>query len=174
MALAPVAAAMAIGGSIIQGVSAIQQGKAQAKSALANAQEKQQENEIAAQDTQISAEQQQADRLDHLRTQNGTIRALMGSRNLDANSPSAFALEGAAETYAYRDVARMGFNALQTSSNYRLAGQTAMATGQAKASMYRAAGFSSGMGSFFKAATFANSSFNTPGPAYAGDGNGEW
>jgi hypothetical protein len=157
MALAPVAAALAIGGSLIQGVSAIQQGNATAKAARVQAQEKQQEDEIAAQNTQITAEQQQAARMDDLSRTLGTIRAVAGSRNLDISSPSGMALEGAADTYAQRDVGRLGFNSQQTTANYRLAGQTAMATGAATGSLAQAAGYSSAFGSFIKAGTDARS-----------------
>jgi hypothetical protein len=153
------AAPLAIGGALIQGVSAIQQGNAQAKTAMVQGQEKQQEDEIAAENTKITAEQQQSARLDDLARAVGTIRATAASRNLDLNSPSALALEGAADTYAMRDVSQIGFNGMQTAANYKLAGNTAMATAQATSSVAKAAGWSSAAGSFFKAVSFADSKY---------------
>lgn len=153
------AAPLAIAGSLIQGVSAIQQGNAQAKAAAAQGQAKQQEDEIAAENTKITATQQQSARLDDLARTVGTIRATAASRNLDLSSPSAMALQGAADTYANRDVAQIGFNGMQTSANYKLAGNTAVATATATGNIAKAAGWTSAAGSFFKAATLANSAY---------------
>lgn len=157
--MAMIAAPLAIAGSLIQGVSAIQQGQAQAKASSVQAEEQQQEDEIAAQNTKIQAEQQQSSRLDDLSRTVGTIRATAASRSLDLNSPSAMALEGAADTYAQRDVSRLGFNSQQTAANYRLAGQASVANAAAYGSIAKAAGWSSGIGSFMKAATISNSAY---------------
>lgn len=154
-----VAAPLMIAGSLLQGVSAIQQGQATAKAAAVQAQEKQQEDQIAAEDTKIAAEQQQSARLDDLNRTIGTVRAVSASRSLDPTSPSGMALEGAAQTYAGRDVSRIGFNSLQTQSNYNLAGQAAVANARATGSIAKAAGWNQAMGSFVKAATAANSAY---------------
>lgn len=157
--MAMIAAPLAIGGALIQGIAAVQQGDAQAKAYKVQAQEKQQEDDIAAQNTQITAEQQQGARMDQLNRTIGTIRATVASRNLDPSSPSGMALEGAANTYAQRDVSRLGFQGQQTAANQRLAGATAMATGAASASMATAAGYSSAFGDLLKAGSLANSAY---------------
>lgn len=161
------AQALMIGGSIIQGVSAIQQGQAQAKAARVQGEEQQQENEIAAQNTKITAQQQQAARLDDLSRTIGSMRATVASRNLDLNSPSAMALQGAADTYAQRDVSRLGFNSVQTQANYRLAGEAAVANAKAYGSIAKAAGWSKGISSFMQAASQAQSAFSKPAKAGA-------
>lgn len=153
------AAAAAVGGNLIQGVSAIQQGNAQAKAYRVQAEEKQQEDEIAAENTKIQAEQEQASRLEDLNRTVGTIRAVASSRSLDPNSPSGMALQGAAQTYAGRDISRIGFNSLQTQGNYRLAGQTAVTSAAAAGSIAKAAGYTQAIGSFMKAASDANSAY---------------
>jgi hypothetical protein len=153
------AAPLAIGGALIQGVAAIQQGNAQARAYAAQGEAKKQEDEIAAQNTKITAEQQQSARLDDLTRTIGTIRATVASRSLDLNSPSALALQGAATGYAQRDTSRIGFQGQQTAANYRLAGATAMATAQASGSLAKAAGWNSAIGSFFKAGTTAISAY---------------
>lgn len=153
------AAPLMIGAQAIQGVAAIQQGNAQAKAYRVQGEAKQREDEIAAQNTKITAEQQQSARLDDLSRTIGAMRATVASRNLDLNSPSAMALQGAADTYANRDVSRIGFQGQQTAANYRLAGKTAVATAGASASLAKAAGWNSAMGSFFKAASTANSAY---------------
>jgi hypothetical protein len=83
-------------------------------------------------------------------------------------------LQDAAEGYTGRDIKISRFNALQTSSNYSLAGRTAMKQGNAAAlagltagsaaaanlrtsgSMAAAAGYVKGVTSFFQAATIAD------------------
>jgi hypothetical protein len=161
---------MMIGGSLIQGVSAIQQGNTQAAIAKAQgqqgvyaAQAQQRQDEIQAQDTMIAAHQQEASRYEDLARTLGVIQATIGSRGLDPNSPSAMALEDAADTYAQRDIRRMSFNAMQDASNYRLHGATVMQQGnfqntimRAKASAARAAGYTSATSSLLKAAKYAD------------------
>jgi hypothetical protein len=166
--------AMAVGAQALQGVSAIQQGNVRARQATIEGQARADELARQAQLSHISGEEQQASRMDDLSRTMGTIDATIGSRGLDLSSPSAFALRDAAQTYAQRDVSRIGFNSLQTGSNYEMAGRTAVQVAGARASMAKAAGYTEAVGSLFKAASYGYSGFSKPAAAYSGDGNGEW
>lgn len=163
MALLPVAVGLMAAGMAVQGVSAIQGGNAQAKAARVQGIEQQQEADIAAENTKITAQQQQSQRLDDLHRTLGTISATVASRNLDPSSPSGMALAGAADTYARRDVSRIGFNSMQTAANYRLGGQTAVANAAASGSIAKAAGYAAGFGSFLKAGSLAAGAFGSSG-----------
>jgi hypothetical protein len=169
------AAALLAGGSLIQGVSAIQQGntaaavaKAQGQQEMYAAQAQAREYDIDAENTQIVARQQEADRYEDLGRTLGAITATLSSRGLDLSSPSAGALLDAADTYAQRDVKRIGYSALQTASNYSRASATALQQGafqrtimNAQASAARAAGYTSAASSLFKAASYADSLYGT-------------
>lgn len=162
--------ALMVGGSLIQGVAAVQQGntasavaKAQGQQEVYAAQAQQRQDEIQAQNTMIAARQQEAARYEGLAQTLGVIQATIGSRSLDPSSPSSMALMDAANTYAQRDVQRMSFNAMQDASNYRLAGATAVQQGnfqntimRAQASAARAAGYTTAVGSLFKAVKYAD------------------
>lgn len=171
------AAPLLIAGTAIQGVAAIQQGntanavaKAQAQQGIYAADAQQQQDEIAAENTEIQAKQDQSNRLADLARTVGTIRATLSSRNLDLSSPSAAALEDAANTYAQRDISNARFNAMQTASSYRTAGATAVQQAGIQAQITRAqgaaaamAGYTSAAGSLFKAASYANSYYGGKG-----------
>ncbi len=162
---------LAVGASLIQGVSAIQQGNAQrsqmnaqATQAGYDAQAKKQDDDIAAQNAGITAEQQQAFRLQDLARTTGTIRASLASRNLDLSSPSAGAIQGAAEDYAGQDIGRLRFNAQQTADAYKRGGINTVNSANTQAAIYRArgaaasaAGYTSAMSGLLKAGTTANS-----------------
>jgi hypothetical protein len=166
-----VAAPLMVGMSLLQGVSAIQQGqatakayKAQATQAQYDAEAKKQDDDIAAQNAGITAEQQQALRLQDLARTTGTIRASLASRNLDLSSPSAGAIQGAAEDYAGQDIGRLRFNAAQTADAYKRSGINTVNSAATQAAVYRnrasaamAAGYTSAAGSLLKAGTQANS-----------------
>jgi hypothetical protein len=151
------AAPLAIGGALIQGLSSIAGGNAQAAGLKAQGQEQQQQDAIDAQDTKIGAEQAQSNRLVQLQKTIGSIRATVSGRGLDPNSPSGAALEDNADTTTQRAIGIDRFNAWQTASNYTLAGSTAVAQANLKASMARQAGYVTAASSLFKAATDANS-----------------
>lgn len=154
MAIAPL---LAIGGGLIQGVSAIQQGNAQA--AYARAQGQTQADELArdAQMTKIAADQSNASRLDELRRTVGNINATVAGRGLSASSPSAMALVSGADTYAMRDVARAAFNSQQQIGADQLGAKTAQSVASFKAKVAQQAGYMSAASSLFKAASTANS-----------------
>lgn len=176
------------GASVLQGVSAIQQGNtqrsamnAQATQAGYDAQAKKQDDDIAAQNAGITAEQQQALRLQDLARTTGTIRASLAARTLDPSSPSAGALQGAAEDYAGQDISRLRFNAMQTADAYRRGGMNTVNSAATQAAALRArgaaastAGYMSAAGSFLKAASIGSSAGWFGGSSYTGDGNGEW
>lgn len=180
-------------GEVFQGVAAIQQGqaqksaynqqadqavtqaKAQAQMTVDQAAEQKQQDDIAAENTELAAKQDQANRLADLSRTVGTIRATVAGRSLSLASPSAGALVDAATGYTQRDIAIANFNSRQDAANYRLAGTTTVRQGNRAAlygltagsqqaanlrtsgSMAAAAGYVSGASSFLKAASDANS-----------------
>jgi hypothetical protein len=150
-------------GAIFQGAASLAQGAAQAQAYKQEGIAQQQLADIQAQDIQIQAKQQEASRYEELARTVGNIDATVASRGLDPNSPSGAALQGAARTYAQRDAARIGFNAMQNSSNEILSGNTAMTVARARASLAQAAGYTSAMGSLFKATTYGVDYFNPKG-----------
>jgi hypothetical protein len=158
MAWAPIA--LAVGANAIQGVAAIQQGQAQASLAKAQGQAQADADARDAQMTKIAAEQSQASRLEDLQRTVGTIRAGISSRGLDPSSPSAMALEGAADKYAKRNIAREAFNASQQIANDNLDARTAQTVAGFKASAARQAGYMSAASSLFKAGSLSNSYFD--------------
>lgn len=143
---------LAAAGSVIQGVASIQQGNAEAVAARTEAKTRSDELKRDSEMTKIAAEQSQSSALDDLARTIGTIRATVGGRNLDPNSPSGMALEGAAQGYAYRDIGRNNFNAQQQIGANDLAGRTAIAMGSFKGKVMRNAGYMGGASSFLKAA----------------------
>lgn len=143
------AAPLAIGGGILQGMASITQGNMAAEAGKA----RENELKIDAQNTEIAAKQSQAARLDELTRTTGNINAIVASRGLDLNSPSALAMTEGARDYTYRDIGRERFNAMQTASNQRVAGAQARLSGK----MAQRAGYLSAAGSFFKAGTTAAS-----------------
>lgn len=154
-----IAAPLAIGASLFQGIASYQQGQSQAALATAEGQAKQQEMAQDIKLTQISAEQSQAQRLEQLQRTVGTINATVATRGLDPSSPSAMAMVGGANTYAQRNIMNARFNALMQESSDQMTGDTAGVVARAKASAYRAAGFTSALGDFFQAGTKANSAY---------------
>jgi len=161
MAIAPVALALAAGGSILQGVSAIQQGNAQAAGYRAEAQARSDELKRDSELTKIAAQQSQASALDDLARTTGTIRATLASRSLDLSSPSAIALEEAAGRYTQRDIDRSNFNARQQIGANDLTSRTGQMMASFKGKMARNAGYMSAAGSLFKAASTTASYFRT-------------
>lgn len=153
------AAPLAIAGSLIQGVAAIQKGNAEAAGYKAEAQSRADELKRDSEYTKIAAQQSQASALDDLQRTVGTIRATLSSRNLDLSSPSAGALEGAADTYAKRDITRRNFNAQQQIGANDLASRTAVSMARFKGQVAKQAGYMSAASSFFKAASTANSAY---------------
>lgn len=170
MAWAPIA--MAAGGSLIQGVAAIQQGEAQAKGAKVEAQTRADELKRDAQMTQIAAEQSQAARLEQLQRTQGAITATLSARGLNLSSPSAIALNEAATNYATRDMQRERFVAGQQIGADNQAARGAISMGDFKAKVARAAGYTSAIGSLFKAASFASSGFGGGSAAASGGAGG--
>lgn len=152
-------AALAVGGSLIQGVAAIQQGQAQASYAKAQGQVQADEMKRDAEMTKIAAQQSQASRLEELQRTTGTIRASLSSRSVSLSSPSAMALENAADTYTQRDVQRIGFNAGQQIGADELGARTAQSVARFKGNVARQAGYMSAIGSFFKAGSKINSRY---------------
>lgn len=175
-----------VGASVLQGVSAIQQGNsqraqmnAQATQATYDAQGKKQDDDIAAQNAGISAEQQQALRLQDLARTQGTIAASLSARNLDLSSPSAAAISGAASNYANQDIGRLRFNAMQTADAYRRGGVNTVNSAATQAAVYRArgaaaaaAGYTSAAGSLLKAGSLAGSAGWFGGGSLAGQSSG--
>lgn len=169
--------ALLIGSAVVQGVSAISQGNAQKKAEDQQAQEtvnaaaaQKQQDDIAAQNAGISAEQDQELRLQQLSRTVGTIRANVAARGLDPSSPSSGALENAANSYAGTNITQLRFNAFQQASSDKLTGATAVSQGNiqaqidsAKGAAAQVAGYTSAVGSLFKAASSANSLFSSAG-----------
>lgn len=153
------APALLIGGSIIQGVSAIQAGNAQAAGYRIEAQARSDELKRDSEYTKIAAQQSQASALDELQRTVGTINATLSSRNLDLSSPSAGALVDAADTYAKRDIKRANFNAQQQIGANDLAGRTAISMARFKGQVAKQAGYTKAASSFFQAATDSRSLF---------------
>ena len=158
------APALAFGGSVLQGVAAIQGGNA----AAAEGKARQNEMNARAETIKIEADQQHASMLEDLQRTTGTINAIIASRGLDLNSPSSLAMTEGAQAYSYRDINRARFNAQQNESATRLAGARARLSGK----MAQQAGYVSAAGSFFKAGSEAYSFFKSPAPRTGGVGGG--
>lgn len=122
----------AAGASILQGIAQIGIGRAE----RAQGQQREAELKRDAELAEIAGKESAASRLEELGRTFGTIRALMGARNINPDSPSAMALEETARRLSDRDRQREGFNVRQGASNLRQAGKAAKQSGKSRATAY--------------------------------------
>lgn len=139
------------GGGVLNAIGSIQEGNA----AKAAADQRRQELATAAQLQETAAAESSASRLMDLQRTVGNIRAITAARGLSPNSPSAMAITANAQRLTDQNVQREGFNARQQSESLRLAGRAAGISGNAA----QTAGYLKGVGSFFKSAADAGSTF---------------